>query len=153
MADEAVSQVNNFDRWYADNRRERYTFQWANQQWSLPNFAEIDLRVIGVAVDLDALADGDEDAEVSPDLVLKLFEYGFAFDAEQAERWKNTPQPIPVMLHIFAEWQQHGSSDLGELSASTASSRSTGRPSKLTSRATTKGSGSRARSTGGRKRG
>ncbi|MFB6392636.1 hypothetical protein [Polymorphospora lycopeni] len=141
-----------FDAWYGETRREPFTFTWAGEKWSLPHFSEIDWRVIDVAAELEALASADENAEIPVDLILKFFQHGFRLDPEQAARWEQVPQPIQLIMNIFDQWQKHAGADLGELLASSDSSASTERPLKLTSRATTR-SVSRARSTGGRKRG
>jgi hypothetical protein len=132
-------------RAYNAVRREPFTFEWEGQDWQLPHFGDIDWRAAGLAGDLEALTSGGETAtaDVPVETLQSLFRY--AFGPEQAERWERAGQPGTAMVLLFQHWQEHAGADVGEPSASTGSSPSTGRPSKRTSPGIT-GSGSRTRS-------
>lgn len=145
-----MADVYDLDAVYAEERGDPFLFRWAGQDWELPHFGDIDWRAAGLAGELEELADAGGQADVPIEALQKLFDY--AFGADQAARWAQVSQPSTAMVRLFGAWQKHGGAELGESSASTGSSPSTGRPSKRTSRATT-ASGSAKRSTASRRSG
>lgn len=136
------------DAAYAEARQEPFRFTWKGQDWELAFFGDLDWRAAGLAKEIEALADGRDTAEVTLDMLDRLFTYGLG--PEQADRWDKVQQNVGALTLLFEAWQKHAGTSVGESPASTSSSGSTGRPSKRTSRATTK-SASRARSTAPRK--
>lgn len=145
-----MAELYDLDAAYAETRQEPFRFKWAGHEWELPHFGDVDWRAAQLADDLKALGDSDGVAEVDIEVLQKLFEY--AFGPQQAKRWADVPQNVTAMIKLFVAWQEYGGSSVGESSASSDSSASTGRPSKRTSTGTTK-SGSRGRSSAAKKNG
>lgn len=143
-----VNEVFDLDALYAEQRKAPFQFRWSGETWELPAFSDIDWRALQLAVEIESLANVDNVADVDVTIIQRMF--GYAFSPEQAERWERVPQSTTAMIALFGQWQRHGGADMGESSASTDSSASTGRPSRRTSTGTT-ASGSRPRSSARRK--
>ena len=142
-----MAEIYDLDAIYAEVRAEPFRFRWSGRDWELPNFGDIDLRAAGLVAQIETLADEDNKTGTI-ELLSKVFEYSFG--EEQAALWAKTAQNVSALMKLFEAWQKHSGTSVGEPSASTGSSPSTGRPSKRTLPATT-GSGSRGRSTARRK--
>ncbi|BAL87294.1 hypothetical protein AMIS_20740 [Actinoplanes missouriensis 431] len=130
-----------------------FWFRWADRWWMLPN-----IHLLDFDTHIDVLSFGSKFANISDDateadiavlkehvsaLFAKLLDEG---RAGQGADFIKVKRPLNVLLDLIDQWKSHSGSDEGEASASAGSSKSTGRPSKRTSTATTK-SGSRTRST------
>jgi hypothetical protein len=130
-----------------------FWFKWADRWWMLPNVNlldfEVHIEVLGFAGKLSDLSDvATEDdikalTEYVNNLFVKLLDAG---KPGQGADFLKCSRPLKMIVDLIFQWKEHSGGDEGESSASAGSSKSTGRPSKRTSTATTK-SGSRTRST------
>ncbi|WP_051797279.1 hypothetical protein [Catenuloplanes japonicus] len=122
---------------YAEIKKEPFEFVWPggdgkDRDWTLPYIQDIDLRVLEACEAEDVTA------------LRQAFEIAFEL-AGQDEAWAEAPKPTSAIKELFHAWQEWDGVQPGESEASSDSSTSTGRPSKQTSRGSTK-SGSRQRS-------
>lgn len=123
------------DAAYAEIRKEPYVFTWAGREFSLPHLAELDFRLQMRIEEAQSLG--------APEL-LALFDE--MFGPEQAADFAKVTMPTGALFMLFERWLNYSGAKLGEDSASSGSSGSTGKSSRRTSGGTT-GSASPKRST------
>lgn len=126
--------VDDLDAAYAEIRKAAYDFQFAGRSWSLPHLSDLDYRLMNRIESYTTLTTAELEG---------LFE---EILGDQAGQWQQTQVPTPVLFMVFERWIKHSGGELGEDSASNASSANTGRRSRRTSGGST-GSGSPKRST------
>jgi hypothetical protein len=118
-------------------RKEPFEFEWDGRDWALPHIMDTDLASIPAA--------DSGDIEAVRESVALAFRY--SDDKSQAEAWRAAlPVPAVALFELFRDWHEWSGTKPGESEASSPSSKSTGRPSKRTSRgSTTSGSPRRSR--------
>ncbi len=133
---------------YAE-KADPFWFRWDDQWWELPHPKMLDFEVqLKVeSFDVSALTEAGDGEDVEAVAKAKIDElFGLIMGGGQATEWRQVQvRPLQMMLDMFSQWMEHSKAGMGESEASTDSSKSTGRPSKLTSTAST-GSGSPQRS-------
>jgi hypothetical protein len=132
-------------RVYAEKKKP-FWFRWEDQWWKLPHPRMMDFEVQAEieSFDFGSLTQEGGDLEDAKARLNKI--YGLIMGEEQAARWRECEaRPVQMQLEMLNEWMARTGASQGEAPASDDSSRSTGRPSKRTSTAST-GSGSRRRS-------
>ncbi len=130
---------------YAENAKP-FRFRWADHWWELPHPKMLDFAVQAAveSFDYDAISESGGDLGIAKQKVDELFT--LIMGREQGVAWaKVEVRPLPMLLDLFAKWMESTGVTPGEASASAGSSKSTGRPSKRTSNAST-GSASPKRS-------
>ncbi len=137
----------NLQQKYAD-KLDDFWFFWADRWWKLPNLNLLDFDIqLQVMAFQGRVSEDSTDAEALKSLVNDLFDLIMeAGHPGQAADWREVTRPLTMLLGMLGDWSEHSGVDEGESSASTSSSKSTGRPSKPTSKRST-GSGSPRRST------
>jgi hypothetical protein len=125
-----VTAAKPFDlqRLYEEKTGGPFTFTWANQVWSLPN-----MRMLDIAT--QERIEGLNDAAANVETINVLFDE--LLGAEQGEQWRHVTRPLGMISDLFSAWLDHSKQAMGESQASAGSSKSTGRPSKRTSKAST----------------
>lgn len=134
----------NLQRVYAEKAKP-FWFFWEDRWWKLPNLQMLDFEVqIQVAeFDFGSLTEDSAGLAEAKEKVNSLFD--LIMGEEQGPEWRKTVRPINMINDMLRSWGEHSGSESGESSASDGSSKSTGRPSKPTSKGST-GSASRRRS-------
>lgn len=122
----APDGVDDLQRAYQAIRRQPYTFQWADRQWTLPHLGELDYRLQAEIESVEGL-----DVKALENLFARIF------GPTQAAAWAQVEVPTPVLMMLFDRWVKHAGGELGEQPASKPSSVSTGRKSRPTSGPTT----------------
>jgi hypothetical protein len=118
-----------------------FWFRWDDRWWKLPHLRMLDFEVQAQveSFDFGALTDS-KDIEATKTRVNDLFT--LLMGGELGAQWRTTVRPLTMLLDMVNRWVEHSGGTPGEAQASPDSSKSTGRPSKRTSTAST-GSGSR----------
>jgi hypothetical protein len=150
VSDRRPPQGEGFDlqRVYAEKTKP-FWFRWEDQWWTLPHMKMLDFEVQARVAEFDfaTLADLGSDPEGIAAARTKVDEFfALLMGDEQGADWAKVSRPLHPLLDMIREWTEHSGGDMGESSASEGSSPSTGRPSKRTSKSSTR-SGSRRRST------
>jgi hypothetical protein len=127
-----MSEPYDLQRLYAEKAGTPFEFTWADRVWTLPAMRMLDITVQERLETLDTAA-------ATVDTVNQLFDD--IMGPEQGAQWRTVPRPLGMVMDLFQAWMEHAQADLGEQEASAGSSKSTGRPSKRTSKRST-GSGS-----------
>lgn len=130
---------------YAENSKPFY-FRWADRWWMLPHLKNLDFEVQAKVetFDFSMLTGTNVDLDTARNRIDDLF--NLVMGDEQGTEWRAVnPRPVNMLLDMLQSWTKHSGVKEGEASASEGSSRSTGRPSKRTSKGST-ASASRRRS-------
>ena len=129
-------------KWEAQS--EPYWFKWADRWWRLPHLSMLDFAAQARVESFHETIADVTDVDTVTDRINTLFR--LIMGEEQGTAFAHVDRPLNVLLDILHQWITHSGGEVGESEASTGSSKSTERPSKPTSTATTT-SGSRKRST------
>jgi hypothetical protein len=134
-------------RTFAEKKAD-FWFRWADRWWQLPNLNMLDFEIqIQVMSFQGRISEDNTDAATLLAFVNELFDLLMEAGRKgQAAEWRQVQRPLPALMTMMSQWSEHSGVDEGESSASADSSKSTGRPSKRTSKPST-GSASRTRST------
>ncbi len=115
-----------------------FRFRWADRWWQLPHPKMLDFTTQAAveSFDYEAIAESDGDLNIAVAKVDELFT--LIMGKEQGAEWaKVEVRPLQMILDLFSKWMESAGVKQGEAQASAGSSKSTGRPSRRTSKGST----------------
>ncbi len=125
-----MSDVYDLDAAVATTAGEPFKFTWGGKEFTLPPILE---RDITEQLEIVEAIDSFDGANTNPAALLKVIQLAVGEDAlEQMRRAR--PIGAAALMQLLRQWIAHQGGDLGKSSASPASSASTVRPLKSTSR-------------------